>query len=101
LGGVKEGGVHMSAQDALLIEKITSHEADLVAIYKEIYPVLTYMGEAGVDRFHIARVLNHRSVTHDTVTAIYDRYVVEAFVRVAPAFAALSAQQSAAESIPA
>jgi hypothetical protein len=26
-------------------------------------------GEAGVDRFHIAHVLNHRSVTHRTVTA--------------------------------
>jgi integrase len=34
----------------------------------------SYMGEAGVDRFHIAHVLNHRSVTHNTVTAIYDRY---------------------------
>ncbi len=34
----------------------------------------SYMGEAGVDRFHIAHVLNHRSVTHKTVTAIYDRY---------------------------
>ena len=34
----------------------------------------SYMGEAGVDRFHIAQVLNHRSVTHSTVTAIYDRY---------------------------
>jgi integrase len=33
----------------------------------------SYMGEAGVDRFHIAHVLNHRSVTHSTVTAIYDR----------------------------
>jgi hypothetical protein len=32
------------------------------------------MGEAGVDRFHIAHVLNHRSVTHSTVTAVYDRY---------------------------
>jgi hypothetical protein len=32
------------------------------------------MGEAGIDRFHIAHVLNHRSVTHSTVTAIYDRY---------------------------
>jgi hypothetical protein len=32
------------------------------------------MGEAGVDRFHIARVLNHRSITHSTVTAVYDRY---------------------------
>ena len=32
------------------------------------------MGEAGVDRFHTAHVLNHRSVTHSTVTAIYDRY---------------------------
>jgi hypothetical protein len=27
-----------------------------------------------VDRFHIAKVLNHRSVTHSTVTAIDDRY---------------------------
>jgi integrase len=34
----------------------------------------SYMGEAGVDRFHIAHVLNHRSVTHSAVTAIYDRY---------------------------
>ena len=34
----------------------------------------SYMGESGVDRFHIAHVLNHRSVTHSTVTAIYDRY---------------------------
>jgi hypothetical protein len=36
--------------------------------------VASYMGEAGVDRFHIALVLNHRSVTHNSVTAIYDRY---------------------------
>jgi hypothetical protein len=34
----------------------------------------SYMGELGVDRFHIAHVLNHRSVTHSTVTAIDDRY---------------------------
>jgi integrase len=34
----------------------------------------SYMGEVGVDRFHIAHVLNHRSVTHSTVTAVYDRY---------------------------
>jgi hypothetical protein len=34
----------------------------------------SYMGKAGVDRFHIAHVVNHRSVTHSTVTAIYDRY---------------------------
>jgi integrase len=34
----------------------------------------SYMAEAGVDRFHIAHVLNHRSVTHSTVTAVYDRY---------------------------
>jgi integrase len=34
----------------------------------------SFMGEAGADRFHIAYVLNHRSVTHNTVTAIYDRY---------------------------
>ena len=34
----------------------------------------SFMGETGVDRFHIAHVLNHRSVTHSTVTAIYDRY---------------------------
>jgi integrase len=34
----------------------------------------SYIGEAGVDRFHIAHVLNHRSVTHSTVTAVYDRY---------------------------
>lgn len=30
--------------------------------------------EAGVDRFQIAPVLNHRSVTHSKVTAVYDRY---------------------------
>ena len=34
----------------------------------------SYMGEAGVDRFYIAHVLHHRSVTHSTVTAIDDRY---------------------------
>jgi hypothetical protein len=34
----------------------------------------SFMGEAGVDRFHIVHVFNHRSVTHSTVTAIYDRY---------------------------
>jgi integrase len=34
----------------------------------------SFMGEAGIDRFHIAHVLNHRSVTHNTVTSIYDRY---------------------------
>ena len=34
----------------------------------------SFMGEAAVDRFHIAHVLNHRSVTHNSVTAIYDRY---------------------------
>lgn len=34
----------------------------------------SFMGEVGVDRFHIAHVLNHPSVTHNTVTAIYDRY---------------------------
>jgi integrase len=32
------------------------------------------MGEAGVPREHIAHVLNHRSVTHASITAIYDRY---------------------------
>ena len=34
----------------------------------------SHMAEAGVDRMHIAHVLNHRSVTRSTVTAIYDRY---------------------------
>jgi hypothetical protein len=34
----------------------------------------SYMDEAGVDRFHIAHVLNYRSVTHSMVTAVYDRY---------------------------
>jgi integrase len=43
----------------------------------------SYMGEAGVDRFHIAHVLNHRSVTHSTVTAIYDRYRYDKEKRVA------------------
>jgi len=32
----------------------------------------SHMGEAGADRFHIAHVLNYRSVTCSTVTAIYD-----------------------------
>jgi hypothetical protein len=41
------------------------------------------MGEAGVDRFHIAHVLNHCSVTHSTVTAIYDRYRYDKEKRVA------------------
>lgn len=34
----------------------------------------SFMAEAGVDRMHIAHVLNHRSVTRSTVTAIYDRH---------------------------
>ena len=34
----------------------------------------SFMGETGVDRFHIAHVLNHRSVTHNSVTPIYGRY---------------------------
>ena len=36
-----------------------------------------------MDRFHIAHVLNHRSVTHSTVTAIYDRYRYETEKRAA------------------
>ena len=32
------------------------------------------MGEAGLDRFHIAHVLDHRGVTHSSVISIYDRY---------------------------
>lgn len=43
----------------------------------------SFMGEAGVDRFYIAHVLNHRSVTHSTVTAIYDRYRYDKEKRVA------------------
>jgi integrase len=35
------------------------------------------MAEAGVPREHIAHVLNHRSVTHASVTAIYDRYTYD------------------------
>jgi integrase len=35
------------------------------------------MAEAGVSRDHIAHVLNHRSVTHASVTAIYDRYTYD------------------------
>ena len=30
----------MSEDDAYLIEKIASHEADLVGIYADVYPVL-------------------------------------------------------------
>ncbi len=36
--------------------------------------VASGMGEAGISREHIAHVLNHRSVTRSSVTAIYDRY---------------------------
>jgi integrase len=43
----------------------------------------SYMAEAGVDRMHIAQVLNNRSVTHSTVTAIYDRYNYDKEKRVA------------------
>jgi hypothetical protein len=32
------------------------------------------MAQGGVARDHIAHVLNPRSVTHASVTAIYDRY---------------------------
>jgi len=32
------------------------------------------MAESGIPREHIAHVLNHRSVTRSTVTAIYDRF---------------------------
>jgi integrase len=35
------------------------------------------MAEAGVPREHLAHVLNHRSVTHASVTAIYDRYTYD------------------------
>jgi integrase len=41
------------------------------------------MGAAGVPREHIAHVLNHRSVTFSTVTAIYDRYHYDAEKRAA------------------
>jgi integrase len=37
----------------------------------------TNMGRLGVDRFHIACVLGHRSVTNHQVTAIYDQYVYD------------------------
>jgi hypothetical protein len=32
------------------------------------------LAAAGVSPVHIAHVLNHRSVTKSTVTAVYDRY---------------------------
>lgn len=35
------------------------------------------MAEGGVPREHIAHVLNHRSVTHASVTAVYDRYTYD------------------------
>lgn len=41
------------------------------------------MAEAGVRREHIAHVLNHRSVTKSSVTAIYDRYSYDAEKRTA------------------
>jgi len=41
------------------------------------------MGAAGVPREHIAHILNHRSVTFSTVTAIYDRYHYDAEKRAA------------------
>lgn len=40
--------------------------------------VASGMAEAGVPRDHISHVLNHRSVTHASVTAIYDRYTYDA-----------------------
>lgn len=36
--------------------------------------VASGMAEAGIARDHIAHVLNHRSVTRSSITAIYDRY---------------------------
>lgn len=36
--------------------------------------VATGMASAGVPRDHVARVLNHRSLTHSTITAVYDRH---------------------------
>ena len=41
------------------------------------------MAAAGVPREHIAHVLNHRTVTFSTVTAIYDRYHYDAEKRAA------------------
>ena len=32
------------------------------------------MAEAGISRDHVGQVLNHRSVTHRSITAVYDRY---------------------------
>lgn len=32
------------------------------------------MAQGGIPREHIAHVLNHRSVTHSSITAVYDRY---------------------------
>jgi integrase len=41
------------------------------------------MAAAGIPRDHIAHVLNHRSVTRATVTAIYDRYTYDVEKRTA------------------
>ncbi|MGE3473148.1 MAG: tyrosine-type recombinase/integrase [Vicinamibacterales bacterium] len=35
------------------------------------------MAEARIPREHIAHVLNHRSVTHGSITAVYDRYTYD------------------------
>ena len=59
----EEGGVHLCRRG--LSFEFRAHDFRRTAA--------SFMGEAGVDRFHIAHVLNHRSVTHCTVTAIYDR----------------------------
>ena len=45
--------------------------------------VATGMAGAGVPRDHVARVLNHRSLTHSTVTAVYDRHGYDAEKRAA------------------
>ena len=68
----EEGGVH--AVEGTLV-RVRAHDLRRTAA--------SYMGEAGVDRFHIAHILNHRSVTHSTVAAIYDRYHYDKEKRVA------------------
>jgi integrase len=48
--------------------------------------VASFMRAAGSSRFPIAYVLNHRSVTRSSVTAIYDRYSYDAEKRAALAW---------------
>jgi hypothetical protein len=59
-------------------EEIAKSEAELRTIIDAIPQLIVACGvvhgRSGRRSLHIAHVPNHRSVTHSTVTAIYDRY---------------------------